>query len=113
MAGFGTAPNTSPQLVQLCQTEPFRILYHHQCRVGHVHADLDDRGRDEQLAFVVVERRHHLGLLFALHTSVQQADVDAGQLRLEGLPGGFGRLGVQFVGVIDERANPVGLLLSP
>ena len=113
MAGFGAAPDSAPQLVQLRQPEAFWILDDHQGCVGNVHTDLDDGRCDEQLALVVVERRHHLGLLFALHTSVQQADVDAGQLRLEGLPGGFGRLGVQFVGVFDERANPVGLLLSP
>ena len=44
--GLVPAPaHPAPELVELAQAEAVRVLHHHQCGVGHVHAHLDDRGR--------------------------------------------------------------------
>ena len=45
----GPAPYTSAKLVQLREAEALGLLDDHQAGVGHVHADLDHRGRDQDL----------------------------------------------------------------
>ena len=37
---------TSPQLVQLCQTEALCVLHHHYRGIGNIDADFNDCGRD-------------------------------------------------------------------
>ena len=46
------AADAAAQLVQLRQAEPLGVLDHHQRRVRHVDADLDDRRRDQDAAAV-------------------------------------------------------------
>jgi len=41
--------DSATQLVELGQSEAFGVLDHHQRGVGHIHADLDHRGGDQQL----------------------------------------------------------------
>ena len=53
------APDAPAQLVQLRQAETLGVLDHHQRGVGHVHADLDDRGGDQQLDAALRECLHH------------------------------------------------------
>ena len=43
------APDAPAQLVQLREPDALGVLDHHQRRVGHVDADFDHRGRDQQL----------------------------------------------------------------
>ena len=46
--------------------------------VGHVDADLDDRGRDQHVDFAAHERVHHRRLFARLHAPVQQPDLELG-----------------------------------
>ena len=66
------APDATAQLVQLCETEPFRILDHHQRCVRHVDADFDHGRRDEQIDLARLEPLHDVGFLAPGETSMQQ-----------------------------------------
>ena len=61
--------------MQLRQAESVGMLDHHHRRVRHVHADFDDRGRNENLNFAVAETLHHAVFFFAAHAPVQQPHV--------------------------------------
>jgi hypothetical protein len=52
------------QLVQLGQAKAFGLLDHHQRGIGHVHADLDHRGRHQQARLATGKALHRrvLGL---------------------------------------------------
>ena len=75
-AGRPSAPAADPaaQLVQLGEAEALGMLDHHDRRLGHVDADLDDRRGDEELRLAGGEARHGGVLLRRLHLAVKQAD---------------------------------------
>src|SRR5215467_3029199 len=52
------APNAPAKLVQLRETESFRMLDHHHGGVRDVHADFHDGRRDQDLHLVLVEALH-------------------------------------------------------
>jgi hypothetical protein len=60
----GAAPDAAAQLVQLREAEALGVLDHHDRRVGHVDADFDHGGRDEDLRSPLLERLHR-GVLVA------------------------------------------------
>ena len=51
-AGTGPASDAPAQLMQLRKPHALRVLDHHERRVRHVDADLDDRRRHQQLHLV-------------------------------------------------------------
>ena len=68
------AAHAPAQLMQLRQPELLGVLDHHHRRVGHVHAHLDDRGREQHTDAVGAEVIHHRLLLPRVHPAVQQPD---------------------------------------
>ena len=53
------APHAAAQLMQLCQSEPLRVLDHENRRVRYIDAHLDHGRRHEQLDLPCVEAAHH------------------------------------------------------
>src|SRR5713226_8314549 len=58
------APDPTSKLVQLRQPEAVGALDHHDRGIGHVHADLDDGGCDQDLDLAGVKTPHDLVFLF-------------------------------------------------
>src|SRR5216684_1057846 len=58
------APDTASKLVQLRQPETVRALDHHDRGVGHVHADLDDGGCNQDLDLAGDKTPHDIVLVF-------------------------------------------------
>ena len=69
-----TASYPAPELMQLGQSEAFRMLDHHDRRVGHVDADLDDSGGDQHGNLAGAETLHRAVLLRRAHPPVDQPD---------------------------------------
>src|SRR5579885_3390656 len=59
MRFFCASADAAPQLMKLRKTEAIGVFDDHNGGVGHVHADLDDRGCDKNLNFVEAELEHH------------------------------------------------------
>ena len=96
--------------MQLGESEPLRVLDNEDTRIRHVHADLDDRGRDKQLDAIGVEPLHHRFLLGGLHAPVEQptgnpAKNTVGQFLIDLLHRGQTAL----LARLDERADDVSL----
>ena len=96
--------------MQLGESEPLRVLDNEDARVRHVHADLDDRGRDKQLDAVGVEPLHHRLLLRGLHGTVEQptgnpAKNAVGQFLIDLLY----RRQATLLARLDERADDISL----
>ena len=72
VGGIGAAPDTPAQLMQLGESEALGMLHDEDARIRHVDADLDDRGRNEQLDAIGIEALHHGFLLRRLHAPVQK-----------------------------------------
>ena len=102
------APHSAAQLVQLRKPEALGIHDDHDGRVGHVHADLDDGGRDEAVIFVIFERCHDGALFPVLHSAVQQPEADVGKPLLQFLPQ-FGDGGHFPLVIVDLGAHEVCL----
>ena len=104
------AANPPAQLVQLRQPEPLGVLDEHHGRVRHVHADLDDGGRDEDVTLAARECPHDAVLLVRLHPPVQQGDA---QVREDVVREMVGHLGggaqVDFLGLLDQRVDDIHL----
>ena len=64
------AADSPAQLMQLREPEPLGMLDHHHRRVRDVHADLDDRRRDEQVQLPARKGDHDPVLGLWLHPSV-------------------------------------------
>ena len=76
---MGAASDASAELVELGEAEPIGGLDHHDGRVGHVYAHLNDGGGDEDVEVVVVEAGHD-GVLFARgQASMEDADSEVGE----------------------------------
>ena len=95
--------------MQLRQAEALAVFDHHQAGVGHIDADFDNGGGDQQLQFPGLEALHHRLFLCRLHPPVQQADAQAGQGQLQSLERRLRRLRFHQFAVFDQRANPVHL----
>ncbi len=108
--GYRPPANPAAQLVQLRQPEPFRILDDHQAGVGHIHPHLDDGGSDQQLQYACLELLHHPLFLDRTHPAVHQPDVQTGQQVLQLGGGILGSLALQHLRLLDQGADPVGLL---
>ncbi len=50
------------------------MLDDHQRCIRHINADLDDRGRDENVDAACYKLRHYRFLFRRFHTAVEQAD---------------------------------------
>ena len=111
--GFvSAAPDAPAQLVKLRKTEAFGVFNEHHGGVGHVHADLDDGGGNENVRFAGGEGAHD-GLLFLrLHLAVEDPDAQVGEnlglQRLRVLSDGFSLVGKRIV-LSDHRADDVRL----
>ena len=116
---LGAAPaHPAPELMELAQTEPVRVLDHHQGSVGHIHANFDDGSGHQHIRLALGKAGHNLLLLHPLHLAVEQGHP---QVREDGLlqglcPGGGG-LHVQLLVLLHRRAHhkalvPFGYLLA-
>ena len=61
--------------MQLRQSEAFGVLYDHKCGVRNVHADLNDRCRDENIEPACGELTHDGVFFGGLHLAVHASDV--------------------------------------
>ena len=103
------APDPPAQLVQLREAHALGVLDHHQRGIGHVDADLDHRGGDQQVDLVRLECGHHRLFFVRLQAPVDQADAQVRQLFGQGRVGVLRGLQLQFLRFLDQRAHPVGL----
>ena len=71
---LGAAADAAAQLMQLRQPEALGMLDHHHARFGHVDADFDHRGRDQEPRLARGETLHGAILLGAAHAAVDQVD---------------------------------------
>ena len=109
--GFcGAAADASAELVELGESKAFGVLDDHGGGVGHVDADFDHRGGDEDLRFVFAEAFHHGVFFFAPEAAVEEADF---QLRKNvfGEPLVLVHRGFEFeLRFFDHRIDDVGLM---
>ncbi|MNX27770.1 hypothetical protein D3C86_578630 [compost metagenome] len=94
--------------MKLGQAKTICVLDDHDGGVGHVDADLDDRGGDQQRNAALGELGHHGFAFGAGHLAVGQADLDledAAQVVGAFLGGGE----VDGFGFGHQRADPIGL----
>ncbi len=84
--------DAAAQLVELRQAEALGVLHDHHRGVGHIHADLDDRGGHQHVRRPRHERLHHLILRVLFHPAVQQRDAAPGK-----------HLGLEVVGHLGGR----------
>ncbi|MNS25715.1 hypothetical protein D3C72_576160 [compost metagenome] len=110
VGGHRAPADPAAQLVQLGQPQPLRVLDDHQAGIGHVYPHLDDCGGDQQLQDARLELLHHPLLLDRAHPAMDQAYVQAGQPGLQLGGRVFGGLALQHLGLLDQGADPVGLL---
>ncbi len=110
MGGHRPPADPAAQLMQLSQPQPLRVLDDHQAGVGHIHPHFDDGGSDQQLQNTRLELLHHPLLLDRSHPAVHQADMQTGQQGLQLGGSVFGGLALQHLGLLDQGADPVGLL---
>ena len=93
--------------MQLREAETLGVLDDHQRRVRHIHADLDDRRRDENVRLPGGEGGHAGVLVLGLHAAVDAGDAVLRKRPLQHLRvllGGF-ELGGDIVRVFDLRAD--------
>ena len=103
---LGAAADAAAQLMELREAEALGVLDHHHARLGHVDADLDHRGGDQDARCAGGKARHGAVLVGAAHAAVHEIDAVAEPLlqRLEALLGGGE---VDDLGFLDQRADPV------
>ena len=104
------AAHAAAELVELREAVALGPLDDHHRRVRHVDPDLDHAGRDEHVGGAGGEPLHRPRLLARGHLPVQQLDLEVPQLaggeplRLLG-----GRLGLELLRALDQRADEVRL----
>ena len=76
-AGGRATADAAAQLVELGDAEPVGVHDHHRGGVRHVHPDLDDRRRDQDVRLARGEAAHHGVLVVGLHPAVQDLDLEA------------------------------------
>ncbi len=104
-----TSTDPAAQLVQLCEAQALGILDDHQARIGHIHADLDHRGRHQKLRVACSECSHDCLLVGRFHAPVNQSHGEPFERPIQLGVHAFGRLRLQLLGLLDQCANPVGL----
>jgi len=98
------------QLMQLGQTESLGILDEHDGGVGHVDADFDDGGSNQDVEVPVQEGLHRVLLLVPEHLSMKKADLEIGKhFVLEHLMMFDCGLQFELLAFLDERIDDVGL----
>ena len=98
------------QLVELGDAEAIGVEDHHHRGVRDVDADLDHRRGDEHVELAGAEATHHVVLLAGLHPPVEEAEAQPAQLVLgEAGERLLGRRHLELLGVLDQRADDVGL----
>ncbi len=75
----GTAADAPTQLVELGQAEALGVLDQHDRSVGHVDADLDHGGRDEEVDLAGLEPAHDGLLVLDAQSAVQEAHAEIGE----------------------------------
>ena len=68
------AADPPPQLVELAQSEPVRVLDHHDGGIGHVDPDLDHGRGNEHVDVAGAESRHRLLFVRGTKLTVDQPD---------------------------------------
>ena len=103
------AADAAAQLVQLREAEALGMLDDHDGGVGHVDADFDHRGGDEDLGLVALEAVHHLlpwrpadmrpwtSATWSPNTCLQLGEAI------------LGRDDVELFALLDQRRHPEGL----
>ena len=95
--------------MQLAQAKTFGMLNHHQAGVGHINADFNDRGADQNAHQAFIEQCHHGLFLKGRHAGMQQANPHIWQGNAECFMR-FSRVGqVQHFAGFNQRADPVDL----
>ena len=79
MAGRGTPPHPTAQLVELREPEPLGVLDDHEARPRHIHAHLDHGGGDQQIDLACLEARHQRRALATGLASVHQPHAQLGE----------------------------------
>ena len=75
-------PMRPRKLVQLRKAEALRMLDHHDGGVGHVDADFDHRGRDQNVQLAFLEAAHDVFFLVSAQAAVQKPDPQVGKIFL-------------------------------
>ena len=104
------APDPAPKLMQLGQPEPLGVLHDHDRRVGDIHSDFDDCGRDKDVDRARDERVHDAVLGAGLHAPVEERHPVCGEhfgLQVVGHLGGG--LEIDLLGAFDQRVDDVRL----
>ncbi len=101
--------NAPPELMQLGEPEPLRVLDQHHGGVRDIDAHLDHGCGDKNPDFARRERLHHTVFLLRFHPAVQHADLQSPELlcqcsRLHCHAGEF-----EFLGLLDHRADHICL----
>ena len=113
-AGMFAPADTPPELVQLREPEPFRVLDEHHGGVRHVDPDLDHRGGDQQVGSSRAEALHDLVLVLRTHPTVQELDAQVGEhLGRETVGLGLGGLHLRPVAFVDRGTHDEGLPAGP
>ncbi len=107
--GVAAAPDPAAQLMQLRQAQPFSVVDDHQAGVGHINADLDHRGRHQQLNQTIAEALHDDFLVGRLEPAMHQINAQLRQRLAQCCGGLLGGLRHQLLGFLDDGAHPVGL----
>ena len=68
-----TSSDTSPQLMQLCESEALCIFHKHYCCIGNINPNLDNRRRYKDINLPGSECVHNFLLLCCLHFSMQSS----------------------------------------
>ncbi len=105
-----TASDASAELVQLRQAESLGVLNDHGVGIWHVDADLDHRCGDERGELAGAKLSDHVFLLIRRHATVEKARRGIGRKkRLPFRELGSGRFHREFVGLVNQRIDDVGL----
>src|SRR5262249_22626661 len=104
------APDPPAQLMQLRQAEALGVFDQHDRGVRHVHADLDNSRRHQNLNLIRAECLHYALFLGGLHLSMQQADVEFREDFLAQVLVHLGRVPqIELFGLLDDRIDDVSL----
>ena len=88
--GRRTAPDPPAQLVQLCKAKALGPLDHHDRRIGHIDANLDHCGRNQNTGFALCEGGHGGILLGRRELAMHEPNHPFPQSRAQALKPLFG-----------------------
>ena len=109
---MSTPAYPAPELMELAQSEPLRVLHHDHRGVGHIHPHLNHCGGNQDIRIMGGESGHHRLLFPGLHLSV---DRHHPQIWKDLLPehSGIGRYSLpligQFVVFLHHGADNINL----